>query len=276
MVVTRFSPEVLNALPPEERARIRISGLDAALLNSGSKHVSWLIWTTLDLDTGKPDHEQGSIFFLDCGRGPFAVTAGHVYEKYRKDSTERLLVGCQLENHAFDLKDRLIDNGLSKADIDIATFRITPEEIGRLGKSVVRGVDGPWPPAPRIDEVVFFAGFPRAERITEEHLSTDVGSRRFSMGLHRGLNMVTSLDGRQITSRIERAELKDLQGTGLPPRGHDLSGMSGGPMLALTYSDGQYGWRLAGVIFEGRLGELVESVVATRAHYILPDGRIQP
>jgi hypothetical protein len=89
------------------------------------------------------------MFFLDCGRGPFAVTAGHVFGQFVRDREERRVRGYQLGNIGFDLEERLIDWGRDKK-IDIATFRITREEIAEIGKKVVAGTDGAWPPPPNV------------------------------------------------------------------------------------------------------------------------------
>jgi hypothetical protein len=66
----------------------------------------------------------------------------------------------------------------------------------------------------------------------------------------------------------------DLGGSGLPPPGYDIGGVSGGPMLMPTLVEGGVIWRFAGVIIEAAAGTLFEQVVAVRAHYIHPDGRI--
>jgi hypothetical protein len=88
-------------------------------------HVAWLLWSVQEKDRPTPlVCRQGSVFFLDCGRGPFAVTAGHVFEQFQKDRAERRIRGWQIGNVGFDLEERLIGCG-SDRNIDIATFRIT-------------------------------------------------------------------------------------------------------------------------------------------------------
>lgn len=94
----------------------------------------------------------------DSGRH---VTAGHVFEQFVEDRTGRRIRGCQIGNVGFNPEERLIDWGHDKR-IDIATFRITPEEIAEIGKSVVIGTDGAWPPPPDENGVVYFGGFRRA------------------------------------------------------------------------------------------------------------------
>ncbi len=45
-------------------------------------------------------------------------------------------------------------------------------------------------------------------------------------------------------------------------------------MLQPVYKDGQWGWRLVGVISEAVSAHDFERVTAVRAHFILPDGRL--
>jgi hypothetical protein len=70
----------------------------------------------------------------------------------------------------------------------------------------------------------------------------------------------------------------DFSGSGLPPPGYNISGVSGGPLLVPTLIrqgvlEGVV-WRLGGVIVQAAMGDLFEQVVAVRAHYIQPDGRL--
>lgn len=85
---------------------------------------------------------------------------------------------------------------------------------------------------------------------------------------------VTSLTEEQITCRFDREAMVAAHGSALPPVGHELGGISGGPLLIPDYRDGAYHWRLGGVISEARASEILESVVSHRAEYILPDGRL--
>jgi hypothetical protein len=69
----------------------------------------------------------------------------------------------------------------------------------------------------------------------------------------------------------------DFSGSGLPPVGYDIGGVSGGPTLmpTLVRQGAVEGivWRFAGVIVQAAMG-MFEQVVAVRAHYIQPDGRV--
>lgn len=67
----------------------------------------------------------------------------------------------------------------------------------------------------------------------------------------------------------------DLGEQGLPPIGHDIGGISGGPFLIPTLEASSIRWQVGGVIVQAATGELFEQVIAVRADYILPDGRLQ-
>jgi hypothetical protein len=69
----------------------------------------------------------------------------------------------------------------------------------------------------------------------------------------------------------------DLGGSGLPPLGYDIGGVSGGPLLipTLVRQDVEGAiWRLGGVIVQAAKGELFDQIVAARTHYLQRDGRI--
>lgn len=48
------------------------------MLDSGAEHVTWFVWRYQSKVMMRTPllPRQGSMFFLDCGRVPFAVTAG--------------------------------------------------------------------------------------------------------------------------------------------------------------------------------------------------------
>jgi hypothetical protein len=52
-----------------------------------------------------------------------------------------------------------------------------------------------------------------------------------------------------VSSLIDREDLIDLLGSGVPHENFDYRGMSGGPMLTAVEHHGLRSWRLAGVIY---------------------------
>jgi hypothetical protein len=187
---------------------------------------------------------QASIFFLDCSQGPFAVTADYVYGQYLEDSEVTGDRGAQIANvYGFNLKERLIARGRNLG-VDIATFRITPDEIA-AGKQAVRGTAGAWPAPPNKGEAVYIGGFPACER-------DQIAKSDFSFGLHSAIVQLTNFTERQLCCQFDRDHWFDVRGTGLPPVGYEHGGMSGGPMLQPIFKDGTWDWRLVGVISEAR------------------------
>jgi hypothetical protein len=65
-----------------------------------------------------------------------------------------------------------------------------------------------------------------------------------------------------------------LQWQRIAPQGHDIGGVSGGPLLMPTLTDQGIVWRFAEVIVESAAGDLFEQIVADRGIFIQPTGRI--
>jgi hypothetical protein len=262
-----FTPERLNAMTMEERTSEVMKAFSLRRHNDAAEHVLWWLWRRQRRDPLTPlEPRQGSMFFLDCGRRPFAVTAAHVFDEFLHDRETHLVRGCQIGNVGFNPEDRLITSG-TQLGIDIATFRVMPEEIAATGKRVVQGTDGPWPPPPNVGEAVFFGGFPGVERIP-------IAPNEISFGLHSAMVPLTDFTDYQLCARMEHEYRVDVRGLGLPPEGYDLGGVSGGPMLQPVYRDGVWGWRLVGVVSEAIAVQDFERITAVRTHYILPDGRL--
>jgi hypothetical protein len=167
--LTPYSPDWLNALSETDRQSLPVRNFSRSLHDDGGEHVAWLLWSVQAKTEPTPlEYRQGSMFFLDCGRGSFAVTAGHVFQQFQKDRAERRVRGYQIGNIGFDLEERLIDCGADRK-IDIATFRITPSEIAAVGKKVIPGTDGIWPQPPNIGEVCILAASRDANASRSEH-----------------------------------------------------------------------------------------------------------
>ena len=103
---------------------------------------------------GEWNFNNGSCFFLDCGKGPFLVTANHIFQEYLARKKEEPRTVCHIFNLPFEPEKRLID---SSQDLDIATFRISLVEINMVGvvdgrilspKVPIMGDQSKWPPDP--------------------------------------------------------------------------------------------------------------------------------
>jgi hypothetical protein len=101
-----------------------------------------------------------------------------------------------------------------------------------------------WPPkTPQVGKGVFYAGFPGMVR-------ESLGPHNFSFGLCSGGGVADCVDDKQIVTSINREELVDTLGHGLPAEDFEFGGMSGGPVMALIET-GVVSWSLAGVISQG-------------------------
>src|SRR5258705_12801779 len=90
-----YGPEWLNALTDTEKQSVAMTDFSRSLHNSGGEHVAWLLWSTQQKAMPTPfEYRQGSVFFLDCGRGPFAVTAGHRFEPFGQGRAGLRARGC--------------------------------------------------------------------------------------------------------------------------------------------------------------------------------------
>jgi hypothetical protein len=262
-----YTPDWLDGLTEEERQSPEIKEFWQRMHNSGGAHVSWFFWRYESKILKTPLlPTQGSIFFLDCGRGPFAVTAGHVFESFLVHRDKYRVRSCQIGNVPFNPEERLIAWG-KNLGVDIASFKVIPEEIAATGKQIVQGINGAWPPPPQPNEIVFFGGFPGGERDV-------IDPYEVVFGLHSAMPRLTSFTDRQLCCQLDRDSWIDVRGLGLPPIGYDLGGVSGGPMLKPIFADGEWTWRLVGVISEAISIEGFERVTAERAHFILPDGKL--
>jgi hypothetical protein len=210
---------------------------------------------------GSSEWGSGSAFFVNTGTALFGITAKHVYDEIAKQVELDRAIVCLLYNFPLtDVRSRLISRG---RDCDVATFEILRSEISRLDRRSV-----PWPPSiPPKGKAVVFGGFPSLGR----RLSASGSVVTF--GILKASTHVDSLSERDISLvRPPDDEVTDVDGKGLLPRGLDLGGMSGGPVLAVLDGVGIVSWALAGVIYE--CGTEFEIIKAARADMIGADGVI--
>jgi hypothetical protein len=274
-----YTPWELNAMSLDER-QIALEGeFGRSFHVSAAKHVTWIFWAR-DTDESTDVLGHASAFILDRGGNLMLVTAAHVYKQYLDHRGQFGPLRCQVANTTVkDLSAHLIACGnldvpLDEPDreSDIATFRLTKDAVKRIGKQPVRATAGSWPPPPKRGEQVMFCGFPGQERIW-------VSGREINFGCHSGMTAAASVTDHQITVPFEREFMIDQHGNGLPPVGYGFGGISGGPLLVPDFQNGEWTWRLGGVIAQAPKPRppdevLVEMVVAHRAEYIQPDGSL--
>jgi hypothetical protein len=268
-----------DGLPPvktEAEARaLMAAGLGRAELEFATSLTAPLYWIIRD-DERRYRVRNGSAFFLDAGNGPFGVTACHVVEGWRQDRANGNVVGLQL---GLDLPiDFEGSNALIAAHegIDIATFRVSADEIKRIGKTALTGFQTNWPPRPpQQGRGIYYAGFPGVETIW-------LSATEISFGAAPGGGIASSVSETDVSSLIEREHLIAVLGHGPPPEDYNFGGMSGGPMLSVIETKALRSWALAGVIYQGPnpSPDAAHSIAglqimkARRADFILPDGTL--
>src|SRR5258708_2258876 len=239
-----------NAMTEEDKKRVLSSGFGLNVMHSGLAFAVPLWW--LFEDHGRNLRlRNGSAFLADYGHGVFAVTAAHVFAEYCEVRRTAHKVVCQLGHALFHPETRLIS---CRDDLDIATFRVSPDEAKQINKPVLKSDPQIWEPVnPVVGNFAFFVAFPAQPRGM-------ASSGDFITAPYFAMPPITSVTDRQITCRFDREKMIDLGGNGLPPVGYDIGGVSGGPMLmpTLVRQDTLEGviWRLAGVIVQAAAGEL--------------------
>jgi hypothetical protein len=227
--------------------------------NVASSYTAVFFWMTI-APTAEIGH--GSIFFLECGSGAFAVTANHVYEAYLERKQLDPSLTCQIGNLPFVPEARLIDRD---PELDVATFRIEEREVEADGKVIHRVSPNNWPPKPPdLGKGVFFAGYPKVHRKVHH-------PKKVEWGTYVGVLTATSIGERHIVCQYERDEMVDMFGTGTPPVGQWLGGLSGAPLWTLVET-GVFSWRLGGILYQ--FSTEFEVLYARRPDCILADGRL--
>lgn len=227
--------------------------------NLASSYTSAIFWTSAasDVKTG-----HGSIFFIDCGNGPFAITANHVYEGYLKSKKVDPFIKCQIGNVPFIPENRLIDHD---KELDIATFTIDEKEIKADDKVVYAVNPNDWPPKPPdIGKGIFFAGYPK--KYSKRKLP-----EKIEFGTYVGVLIATSVSERHIVCQYIRDDIVNIFGTEPLPERQYLGGLSGAPLWTLVQTE-IFSWRLGGIIYE--FSTNYELLYARRPDCLLANGKI--
>jgi hypothetical protein len=259
----------------EDQARTIMSVLGRAEGEFAASASVPIFWIIRDRER-QHRARNGTGFFLNTGARLFGVTANHVLEGWRNDCDTKQVTALQFGDLPFDPGGRNAIIG-AHADIDIATFHVSPEEVRKVGKTPLTGYQSEWPPAPpHQGRGIYYAGFPGTEKIW-------LSSREISFGVAYAGGVASSVSERDVSSLIERDYIMPVRdGPPIPPENYNFQGISGGPMLSVINHKGLRTWALAGVIHQGPNTEPdpnkairgLEIIKARRAHFILPDGSL--
>jgi hypothetical protein len=251
----------------DEAIRLMKGGLAKALMETAAQYVIPICW--IAASSGKPLLiDSGSAFMLDCGAGPFMVTANHVYQGYHAARERYPDAICILGDIRFDLDARHIASDLA---YDVATFRIQADESGKLSKAILTGSQRSWPPdPPQIDRGVFFVGFPGDGRAMRPYRGNSLVEIDW-LG-YTALAVANGVSETDITLIFDHEHDFDIGLRDAIPNDWALGGCSGAPLLTFVEQNGIFSWRLGGIIYES------SSVIlkASRADCLNPDGTLNP
>ncbi|MGP0059644.1 MAG: hypothetical protein ACLPID_10200 [Beijerinckiaceae bacterium] len=184
----------------------------------------------------------GTCFILRFNAGLVGITANHVIEVFEEAIRQEPQLVCLLRTVLFDLASSIIDRD---AELDIATFSITEEQL--IGSEAV-AIDcrAEWPPPrPDKDTALSLAGFPEELKNLSSH--SNVEFRAY-------VNMCFAEDvtTNDIIATYEpQRDMRIREAPGFPSLGANLSGCSGGPVLMHIERNGCHRWFPVGIIVAG-------------------------
>ncbi|MFC1679099.1 hypothetical protein ACFL2T_02685 [Elusimicrobiota bacterium] len=189
-----------------------------------------------------PDINNGTISFIDFGKGPVGITCSHVLQAYRDRLSSDSQTVFQVGHFEFNPLDYII---AESEELDLATINLSDgrfESIkseGDIGNECFRPAK--WPPGSiAAENYVAFAGFPGAWR---KYLSrSEIVFDSFSSGACR----VGSVAEDHFVCQFERTEWVKTADSDARPDLHDLGGMSGGSVFILR----ELNWEFMGIIYD--------------------------
>ena len=255
----------------DEAMALLRGGLADEMRRIAASYVMPIFWITAR-DRRPWVLDNGSCFLLDCGQGPFLVTANHVFQGFRAAKQQHEDAICIVGDVPFDPVKRLI---AFDSAYDVATFRVLKEEIAQLesnaGKIVLRGSQSTWPPEPpAIDRGVFFVGFPGDGRAMKPYRGNSVVEIDWTG--YTSLAVASGVSTTDITLLFDHEQDFDVGLRPTIPEDWALGGCSGAPLLTFVDQRGVFSWRLGGIISESS----DRILKAARANCLNPDGTVNP
>lgn len=260
----------------EEAIALLKGGLGKALVNVAANYVMPIYWVAAQ--DGQPlIPGNGSAFLLDAGQGPFLVTAGHVFEGYRRCREIHPDVACIVGELRFDIEQRKIAHDQA---YDVATFKVTSEEVAQwrdYGTYALTGSQAPWPPPPpEVGRGMFLVGFPGDGRRLRHYRGNSIVEVDW-VG-YSVLSIAESVSASGITLVLDHQHSIDIGARQETPADWALGGCSGAPILTFVEQSGVFTWRLGGIVRVG--GPMCEDgpklLKASRADCLNPDATINP
>jgi hypothetical protein len=161
------------------------------------------------------------------------------FEEAKKPSTK---IVCLLRTVLFDLTTAMVDRD---NELDIATFRVTEDQL--IGSEAVAIDCRPgWPPPePHRGAALSLAGFPEKLKKVSPYSSVEFRA-------YVNLPFVEHLTDREIIATYEpQRDIRVRAAPEFPDLGANLSGCSGGPALMHVERNGCHRWFPVGIIVRG-------------------------
>jgi hypothetical protein len=231
-----------------------------------------LFWT--DIRAPWPKRLSGATcFVLRFNVGLIGITADHVIRAFERAAREAHEIVAMLRTARLDLTRALIDRD---PELDLATFRVTEEQVLESHACVV-DFRGAWPPPmPRPGAAITFAGFPEDFRQECSPIRTEFRAAAYAA-------RVEDLTDRKIVAIYDpaRGDHRLLAAPEFTDVGANWSGCSGGPVLVHFERDGLHRWHAVGVIVQGPGGNLqrvpndFDQFVFRRIDFVNTDGTLK-
>ena len=251
----------LPALSLDQAKELMSKDFGRELIKLAVAHMTHFTFGVVN-SKGVAEIRSATCFFVKTPSTLLVVTAKHVILAYRQALAGDPATICQIGNLRFEPDDRLVGMGTK---VDIATLSITERELGKIAKHPIAY----WPPAPpdNDDRGVLLAGYPATEIVME-------GPRTGSFGIYAASAVAQRTTDWQLSCKVEWNYVQGIPELGgLPPRGFDTGGMSGGPVFTIREQNGILSFPLAGVISEGQ--PAWDTIIADRADFIRADGSVR-
>ncbi len=220
---------------------------------------------------------NGTCFAVKISGKIIGITAGHVLyggqESYFSQKDKYPDLELAIRNLPItDMKERVIDYDQG---LDIATFKLTEDEVKQIGFRVYERAAEKWPPPPpQKEKGIVFMGFPSEKRkvINKKVIEFE--------GVTECL-VVTDIGPKHLDIQIRLKDLRSLSGEAIPALDRNLGGYGGAPVWVVSSGLGELWWP-GGMIYQmprnlgaDKDGEEVVYIIARRLNVINADGTLQ-
>jgi hypothetical protein len=251
---------MIKPISKQERIQAIRAGFAKVLLDVAFDCSAPLYWFSTANNQRGPIASNGTVFFVDAGVGPFAITAKHVLQGYRETVLRDPSTLCEIGGIYFNILGNLI---AEDREADIVTLRVDDETLTKIGR-FPHVNPWTWPPKPpEIDKGVFFGGYPGRYRVERSGI--------IQWGFAGGLDVAAAVHKDHISVQFCREDWVPTPGLAPPAIGEPWGGVSGSPLFAVV-ENGVVSWRLVGVVTE--FGSTFEILYASSLSRVRPDGSI--